>query len=173
MTYSGRPNGSGAGRRTVENEEASRPKTYFKGEDVPDTPAELNAANPVVNPTPVNSNSFEEFYIQNPEAVSALASLAQSYYNRNPTGTPATHQSQHQPVLHAKLACPLQQDVTPPKTHDVFKEVPFANENVPSTSGLSSSDSRMAKFCTGCGLKFNREKDKFCGECGLKRESIT
>lgn len=58
-----------------------------------------------------------------------------------------------------------------------FKESHSQNDGAMSSSvansGLSTSEARMARFCTECGLKFSREKDKFCGECGFKRVPIT
>jgi hypothetical protein len=101
-----------------EREKKSFPVVYFKPEDIPDSPAEPDAADLVVNHTPVKCIPFEEFYNQNPEAKSALATLAaltsttttqqqqptpplhlpaqsasQSYYQ--PTGVPAMYQPQH------------------------------------------------------------------------------
>jgi hypothetical protein len=104
-----------------EREKKSFPVVYFKPEDIPESPAEPDAADLVVNHAPVKCIPFEEFYNQNPAAKSALATLAaltaaaapqqqqqptpqlhlpsqsasQSAYNPQPTGVPAMYLPQH------------------------------------------------------------------------------
>lgn len=115
-------------------------------------------------------NSRQQYNLLQPIIEDTSDSIAALYMNAPSSTTSSTNKDKivHSTISNSKHAGNLSNQTSSTSAQKRKKGINGSQGPVP-VAHLNMADSKLLKFCTGCGWKYKILTDRFCGECGAPR----